>query len=316
MNRRVINKILTKKHNDFIASIEDKEIKKLIDENSIITGGSIASLLLKEKINDYDYYFTNKETVIAVAKYYVNKFNETHKDKTYLTTTKLREPIVEVEEDRVKIVVPSAGITGEQDTNNYQYFEQLPNEVGEEFVEKVIEKADETDSKPMEEIDKDKGKYRVIFMSSNAITLSNKVQLVLRFYGDPEEIHKNYDFAHCCNYWTSKDKHLVLNSMALESLLSKQLQYQGSLYPVCSVIRTRKFLRQGWYINAGQYLKMCFQISELNLSDIRVLEEQLTGVDAAYFHQVIEYCKKKQNEDNNFKVTAPYLVSIIDKIFG
>jgi hypothetical protein len=168
----------------------------------------------------------------------------------------------------------------------------------------------------MEEIDKEKGKYRPVYMSSNAITLSDKVQLVVRFFGDPDEIHKNYDFIHCCNYWTSDDNKLVLHPGALESLLSKHLQYQGSLYPLCSVIRTRKFLKQGWYINAGQYLKMCFQISELNLSNINVLEEQLVGVDAAYFIQVIEYCKKKQEENPEFQVTAPYLVSIIDKIFG
>jgi len=72
----------------------------------------------------------------------------------------------------------------------------------------------------------------------------------------------------------------------------------------------------GWYINAGQILKMLFQISQLDLTDINVLEEQLTGVDAAYFFQVIEYCKKRQEEDKEFKVTVPYLCSIIDKIFG
>jgi len=72
----------------------------------------------------------------------------------------------------------------------------------------------------------------------------------------------------------------------------------------------------GWYINAGQILKMLFQISQLDLTDINVLEEQLTGVDAAYFCQVIEYCKKRQEEDKELKVTVPYLCSIIDKIFG
>ena len=61
MNRKTINKILTKKHEDFLSSITNEEVKKLIDKNSIITGGSIVSLLLNEKVNDYDYYFTDKE---------------------------------------------------------------------------------------------------------------------------------------------------------------------------------------------------------------------------------------------------------------
>ena len=309
MNRRLISRILEKKHADFVSSIKDESVKRLVDKNSIITGGSIASLLLNERVKDFDYYFRDKETVEAVAKYYIDQFNEAHPE------IKIK-PQLWVEGDRVKIFVQSAGVVSEAGDEGYEYFENLPDETGMEYVEKVIADADETDSKHMEEMDKERGKYRPVFMSANAITLSDKVQLVIRFYGDPDEIHKNYDFIHCCNYWTSLDGKIVLNPAAIESLLCKHLQYQGSLYPVCSIIRTRKFLKSGWYINAGQFLKMCFQISELELANIATLEEQLTGVDAAYFFQVIEYCKKRQAEDAEFKITAPYLITIIDKIFG
>ena len=314
MNRKTINKILTKKHEDFLSSITNEEVKKLIDKNSIITGGSIVSLLLNEKVNDYDYYFTDKETCKKVAEYFVDKFNKMHPEWEK-ENTKTNPPEVREEENgRIKIFVKSAGIAGEGTENGYEYFESLPDEAGMNYVEKIVEEADETDSAPLEESVKEK--YRPVYMSSNAITLSNKVQLVIRFYGEANEIHRNYDFAHCCNFWTSKDRKLTLLPDALECILTKQLHYQGSLYPVCSVIRTRKFLKTGWYINAGQFLKMCFQISELNLKDINVLEEQLVGVDAAYFQAVISYCKKRQIEDSNFEITMPYLISIIDKIFG
>jgi len=292
MNRRTIQRILNKKHEKFIESITDETVKELVKKNSIITGGAIASMLLGETVKDYDYYFTDMDTVKAVAQYYIEKFIVLHPDSI--------KPELCWDDDtgRVRIKVQSVGIVSEED------------------IEKIVTEADEANAEHMEEIDNDKGEYRPIFISANAITLSDKVQLVIRFYGNAEEIHKNYDFVHCCNYWTSSNNELVLNPTALESLLCKHLWYQGSLYPLCSVIRTRKFINAGWYINAGQYLKMCFQLSELNLSDINVLEDQLTGVDAAYFHQVIDYCKKRQEEDKEFKVTAPYLVSIIDKIFG
>jgi len=71
VNRRLIEKILTDKHQKFVASIEDPKVRDLVDKNSIITGGSIVSLLLKEKVNDYDYYFRDIETVKAVANYYI-----------------------------------------------------------------------------------------------------------------------------------------------------------------------------------------------------------------------------------------------------
>lgn len=307
MNRHRIKKVLDNKFADFVDSITDPTVRDLVKENTIITGGAIASLLLNEEVKDFDLYFRNKETVEAVAKYYVDKFNEAHPEKTI-------PAIIKIEGDRVRVYIKSAGITSESSDSDYAYFEQYPDEYGMDYVEKTVSDADDTSAEHIDEVAG--GKYHPIFMSSNAITLSNKVQIVLRFYGEPDKIHENYDFAHCCNYWTSWDSKVVFTPKALESLLSKELQYQGSLYPLCSVFRTRKFLRRGWTINAGQYLKMCFQISELDLTNLDVLEEQLTGVDTAYFFQVLEYCKGRMAEDSEFKVTVPYLVSIIDKIFG
>ncbi len=308
MNRRVISKILKQKHEDFLKSITDSEIKKLIDDHGMITGGSIVSLLLGERVNDYDYYFDDFTALVKIAGYFVDQFKGLNPDKAI-------PAVLQVDRDsqRVSIKIKSAGVISEASDKDYQYFETRPDEEGMSYVEKVVEAADETNAQAIEDA---KPKYRPIFMSSNAITLSGKVQLVIRFHGNPEEIHKNYDFIHCCNYWIAKTNKLTLNPAALESILAKQLTYQGSLYPVCSVIRMRKFLKMGWYINAGQILKMLFQISQLDLTNIEVLEEQLTGVDAAYFFQVIEYCKKRQEEDKEFKVTVPYLISIIDKIFG
>jgi hypothetical protein len=89
------------------------------------------------------------------------------------------------------------------------------------------------------------------------------------------------------------------------------LRYVGSKYPLCSVVRLRKFIARGWTINAGQILKMCMQLSALDLTDINVLQDQLTGVDAAYFLQVMEKLKEKDPE----KVNSAYLIEIIDRMF-
>src|SRR5690606_18878685 len=121
-----------------------------------------------------------------------------------------------------------------------------------------------------------KPKYRPVFLSSNAITLSNKLQLILRFYGEPDEIHKNYDFVHCTSYYDHKDKQLTLRPEALEAILTKELRYVGSLYPLCSIIRLRKFIARGWTINAGQILKMALQLSKMDLTKPEILQDQLT----------------------------------------
>jgi hypothetical protein len=91
---------------------------------------------------------------------------------------------------------------------------------------------------------------------------------------------------HATNYFTFEEG-LVTNVAALESILTKSLRYQGSLYPLTSVIRMKKFIQRGWTVNAGEILKMLFQVSELDLKNIEVLEEQLIGVDVAYFSLLI-----------------------------
>lgn len=284
MNKKVINSILTKKFNDWVKSIKDETVANLVKDNSIITGGAIASMLLNEEVKDFDVYFTDRKTTLAVTNYYVTEFLKTHPENNVVVQDGL---------ERIKIYIKSKGVTGEVN--------EKENPIFEDAVE-VLPKENEN-------------KYRPVYLSSNAITLSDKIQIVIRFFGIPEEIHKNYDFIHCTNYWTSKDSNLVLNQKALESILSKELFYVGSKYPLCSVIRTRKFIKRGWHINAGQYLKMMFQISELDLTNINVLEDQLVGVDSAYFDLLICGLKSKHENDTNFKVTDSYLAAIIDKIF-
>lgn len=307
MNKKVIQKVLKAKHTNFIASIKDEAVRELVDKNSLITGGCIVSMLLNEPVVDYDYYFTNKETVLAVAQYFVKEF-------CILNPGIEIKPQLVDEGDKVSISIKSAGIVVENNTSEYKYFESQPEGDGESYVNKLLANLEDGVVKE-EKSEQEKPKFRPVFLSSNAITLSNQVQLVIRFYGNPEEIHGNYDYVHCTNYWSSEDGIVVLKPQALESILAKQLQYVGSLYPLCSIIRMRKFIKRGWHINAGQILKMCFQLSKLDLSDLVVLEDQLTGVDAAYFVEILEFCKKKQQDEPDFKVTMPYLATIVDKVF-
>jgi len=291
MKRKTINKVIKQKMEDWIASIDDKELRKKLKEDIIVTGGCITSMFLQEKINDFDVYLRTKETAKEVATYYVNKFYEKYPDKYIIE--------VIVDKDRISIKVHSEGLAEADDAEENML--EDPDLLGDN--ELLFAKEEE----------KSQEKYRPMFLSTNAITLSDKIQVIIRFYGTPEEIHKNYDFKHVTNYWTF-DEGLVTNTRALECILSKELLYCGSKYPLASIIRTRKFIRRGWTINAGQYLKMAFQLNELNLSDPEVLEEQLTGVDIFYMHQVIKKLKQKREEDQDMDI-KDYFLSVVSKIF-
>lgn len=81
MNSKNIKKHLNNKLRDWISNIDDENIKAILKQNVIITGGAIVSLLTGEKLHDYDVYFKTKEACLAVTTYYVGKWNEMHPEK-------------------------------------------------------------------------------------------------------------------------------------------------------------------------------------------------------------------------------------------
>lgn len=327
---KTIKAILTKKIDKWVDTITDEELRKQVKKNVIVTGGCIVSMLYGDEVNDFDIYFRDYDTTLKVAEYYVTKFKEEHGDTDFKLFVNPdyqfnvntadghpKDALKDAPLKRVKIVAKSVGVAGEQtEAGEYKYFETQPDQEGSEYIAKVMdnpEEIEDTHEDTKLELAKNpaEGKFRPVFLSSNAITLSDKIQIVLRFYGEPDEIHKNYDFVHCTSYWQSWDNKLELRGEALESILSKELRYVGSKYPICSLIRLRKFINRGWRINAGQILKMCYQISELDLTNLETLEDQLTGVDTAYFTQLITRLKDADDE----KLNAAYIVEIIDRMF-
>lgn len=294
MNSKNIAKALNKKLQNWVDTIEDKEVAKIIKDNAIITGGALVSLLNSEKPNDYDVYFKTLEACKKIAEYYANKWNEMHPDKNNVE--------IKIENDRVQCFIKSEGAVMEDDENGID--------------DNTEPYATENDDNPTEQNPEiEKPKYRPRYFSTNAISLSDGIQIVIRFWGEVDKIHENYDFEHCkCSYdW--KNNKVDLPTKALECIINKELYYSGSKYPLCSIIRTRKFINRGWSINAGQYVKMALQLNELNLKDLNVFKEQLVGVDSAYFSQAINAIAKKQEEDPNFTVDNTYLFEIINRIF-
>lgn len=322
MNGKNICKSLNAKLNRWLDSIDDENIKALIKKNAIVTGGAIVSLLTGEEPNDYDIYFKTYNSCLEVAKYYAQKWNDSHEKKVeiigdtefmdeigysmYMSGSGMPDNIQESENrfKRISAFIRSDGTVSEDEKDENIAAESInPIDNCGEPVQAV------------EDTESEKPKYRPKYFSSNAISLSDKIQIVIRFYGSIEEIHENYDFVHCtCSYDFESNK-LNLPSRALEAIINKELYYTGSRYPLCSIIRARKFIERGWHINAGQYLKMCLQLNELDLHDFKTFKDQLTGVDSAYFETAIDSIRAMQKEDSSFKPDNTYLFEVINRIF-
>jgi hypothetical protein len=300
--RKTIEKIISNKMKYWIASLKEESegtigtidglttLQKEVKDNYIVTGGAIASMLMGQLPNDFDVYFTNTDTAKKVADFYLKKHVKTD-------NSKISKIVSTVEGSQVKICIKSAGVyTDSTDLDQYDYFESL----SAADIEKYFEVKKKTTPEP----------YSVSYITSNAISLHGDVQIILRFTGSANEIHKNYDFVHTTNYFTEKDG-LVLNEKALEAIMAKELKYVGSLYPICSVFRLRKFISRGWTITAGEIFKICYDISKLDLDNINVLQDQLIGVDSAYFSEVISVLKAQSSNT----IDRTYIFDIINRIF-
>ena len=287
MQKKTINKTIKEYLNKWLSSITDETLRTEVKGSLIVSGGSICSMFLKEPVNDYDIYIRNMDTAYKLAKYYCDPLNieilDSRKKEEYLlkfneNQHNIRKVQIEnLQPGQIKLVVGAGHKTAEIDDGTL--------------------------------------KFKPIFLSANAISLTDKIQIVLRFTGTIEEIHKTFDFIHATNYFTF-DTGLVTNLEAIESILTKQLQYQGSLYPLTTILRIKKFLLRGWHINAGEHLKVMFQISQLDLTNHWTLEDQLLGVDVAYFYKIIEILQVKKEQDPNFILNYGYLCTLIDRVFG
>ncbi len=296
MNSKNIAKALNAKLADWCKHIDNEDVVTAIKHDAIITGGAIVNMLQGESPNDYDVYFKTIETCKAVADYYAAKWNAEHPDK---------QVHVKIENDRVMMTIGEG--RGEGTTI----------EDGETGIDDDTEPyATENEDNPTEQNPEiEKPKYRPRYFSTNALSLSDKIQIVVRFWGPVEKIHENYDFEHCkCSYDWHTDT-VNLPTKALECIINRELYYSGSKYPLCSIIRTRKFISRGWSINAGQYVKMALQLNKLDLSDLNVFRDQLVGVDSAYFEAVITYLQQKKENNPEFVVDDRYLFEVINRIF-
>lgn len=292
MKIKTVKKTIEKKIEDWIASIDEErnDVKKAIKDHAIVTGGCIASMLLKEEINDFDVYFETKESLKLVSEYYAKKITE--------RSIKVLDG-AEIETNR-------EWDESEEDFQNQ--WESIVRRMNDKRVMLFIKGVNCHEVKDKSE---DK-KYYPAYFTDNAITLTDQIQIVIRFWGDAEEIHKNYDFVHATNYYHQGK--LVLNQPALESLLTRELKYIGSLYPITSAIRVNKFIKRGFTINAGEHFKILYQVSELDLNDYDVLQEQLTGIDIAYFQTLLTAIQGKQEKKE--PIGFQYMVALIDRIFN
>lgn len=296
MKDRIINDTLYNVHRGWYESIDDIKVRDLVRRNSIITGGCIPSLLWDEEVHDYDIYFRNFETVAAVAEYYVEQLKMIN--SRYAFTDNVRN-IISVDystPEQVSFAIKNGGYATVKDvlcdTPFYAQSYEIRN-----FVELAT-------------YFRGKEYYQPLVISKNAITLTNKIQLVTKFYGSPSEITSRFDFEHTKCYWDNNGR-VNYPQKSLLCITSKELNYvKGHKYPLSTLRRVCKFLKRGWKISAIDLIHIALDINALDLKNEKVAKEQFEGLYGDFFDNTLQVLK--QDVKDGRSITHEYINRIID----
>jgi hypothetical protein len=296
MQTKTVRNVIRKKMDKWLATIPDTELRDRVKSNILVSGGCIASMLLNEDVNDFDVYIMDQDVLRDLCEHYVPGLVLDGREK----------------DKHIAEFIESKGWTPDDISEGYnsEAYVRLRTLKPEQIKVNVSgwgKKGELQEDEAGEPLP-----YQLAFASQNALSLTDDIQIVTRFSGSAEEIHKNFDFIHATNYYTTAQG-LVLNQPALESLLTRRLQYNGSLYPLTSIIRMKKFILRKWGISAGEILKILFQVSKLDLENPDVLEEQLIGVDVAYFSTLIRMIRDGKLEEG--ESYENFLRKLIDTAF-
>jgi hypothetical protein len=71
MQIKTINKIISKKMNEWLDTISDESLREKVKESLLVSGGCITSMLLKIPVNDYDVYIQDMNVLKELAEYYL-----------------------------------------------------------------------------------------------------------------------------------------------------------------------------------------------------------------------------------------------------
>lgn len=251
-------------------TLQDRVLEAFKIGDLYVTGGSVLSAITGSKLNDFDVYCSDPELVRDIVKY----FNT---------------------DAEMVSVIPRGSEYAEE---GLLFVEGIDPDM-EGFIDLDSQVATSTGSK------KD---CALAYRSSSAYSFNNGVQLITRFVGSPEQIHKFFDFTICKGVYFAGE--FYIKPEHLQHVAERQLVYDGSMYPLATLFRIPKYLNRGYRIRHLTQVKIAVQLSELNLGNPKVLRDQLNGVDQVYTKHLLEAFEKLSD------LSTSFICSLIDEMLA
>lgn len=238
----------------FSEEIKAKILSAWTEGSLFVTGGSVLSVITGSEINDIDLYCSDIDLVKSI----VTSIN-------------------------YKNIDPLIGYVLPRDFDYNDEGISLSKEL-EDNVEGLI------DCRFQDPVaftkTKNKG-VRLQYASSSALSYTNGIQLITRFVGTPEEIHSNFDFTICTGLLQRGV--FSIDPVVLQAIAEKELKYmKDSQYPLAGLFRVIKYVKKGYNIRHMSLLQIALELQNIDLTNPKVLKDQLNGVDQVYTSWIIK----------------------------
>lgn len=251
--------------------------------NSFIAGGAIISVSKEEKIKDYDLFVTKGTSAVTLFNSLVQRVPGGSNFQLEVTKD---EKNPNLERGTLK-----SAVVGWPPENVKSLEDQI-----DEFNQNC--KSFKTTGRS----------HKVVpaYLSKNALTLNNGIQLIFRFIGEPKEVFTTFDYEHCKVYWRPNPLGLLLGTVTYEgrsqeSIAKNELIYTGNTRFVLSAVsRLNKFIKRGWGISPSSLLSLAVSSSKVDWANRQALEEELLGIygiENKTLKQILEMCSTEDKVD-------------------
>jgi uncharacterized protein YggL (DUF469 family) len=135
--------------------------------------------------------------------------------------------------------------------------------------------------------------------------------------GGTKNIFERFDYTICMGAYRFEDETFVLHDDFLQHLAQRKLVFNPkTLYPINSLIRSKKYMNRGFNMSNVETLKIALTIHALDLSTKSNLKEQLEGIDTLFLKELSDYLANNGESEYNFGEALQLLENTFENFYS
>jgi hypothetical protein len=134
------------------------------------------------------------------------------------------------------------------------------------------------------------------------------------FYESNMVLLNHFDFTICMGLYDFCTRAFSVHINYFKDLAQRKLIFNTTAeYPLSSLVRMKKFIKQGFNISGTEIIKIALSVNNLDIKDYTVLKKQLLGIDTLFLQELTDslgtpkYAEKAYNFDNFMRYLDEFL---------